>query len=239
MNEESAGGVQPPSIAPTGPSTARANGLRALAMSSPLYRGPLHNGDLPVRVLSWLRPLVARATRSRPRPTRRPATFRPRLEVLEDRTTPSSGGLLDPTFGSGGVALNTFGSSSRGLTDVTVLPDGKLLTAGFVDNDFVAARYNPDGSFDTSFRGDGLATVDFKGGPDVAKAVAIQPGTGGKILLAGTAYVNGSQFGVVRLNPDGTLDTTFGDKASKGKVTASPAGARVASDAQSMVVLPD
>jgi uncharacterized delta-60 repeat protein len=156
---------------------------------------------------------------------------------LEDRTTPS-GGLLDPTFGSGGTVLNNFGSSQHALTDVKVLTDGELLTVGYVNGDFAAARYNADGTFDTSFGSGGLATVSFNGGGDQAWAAAVQPGSGGKILVAGTANVNGSKFGVVRLNPNGTIDTTFGGKRSGGKVTASP-GARNASYAYSMAVLPD
>jgi uncharacterized delta-60 repeat protein len=69
-------------------------------------------------------------------------------------------------------------------------------------------------------------------------AVAVQPGTGGEILLAGTAQTRGDVFGVVRLNPNGTLDTTFGPKGSGGKVTVSPVP-RVANEAYGMVVLPD
>jgi len=160
------------------------------------------------------------------------------VEALEDRLTPSGGGLLDPTFGTGGAVLNSTGSDLQALTDVTVLPDGKLLTAGYVNGDFVAARYNADGTFDMSFGSGGLATVDFKGGEDRAMAVAVQPGTGGKILLAGSVFSNGAQFGVVRLNPNGTLDTTFGVKANKGKVTASP-DPRAPNSVYSMAVLPD
>jgi uncharacterized delta-60 repeat protein len=125
---------------------------------------------------------------------------------------------------------------------VVALPDGKLLTAGYANSNFVAARYNADGTFDTTFGNGGLATIDFKGGVDQAMAVALQPPTqpGGsaQILLAGSAGSNGTQFGVVRLNLNGTLDTTFGDKGSKGKVIASPV-ARVANQVYSMAVLPD
>jgi hypothetical protein len=85
-----------------------------------------------MRISHWLHPIAARVTRTRTltrRAPHRPA-FRPRLEGLEDRTTPS-GGVLDPTFGSGGTVLNNPGSSQQALTDVVVLPDGKLLTAGY------------------------------------------------------------------------------------------------------------
>jgi uncharacterized delta-60 repeat protein len=165
------------------------------------------------------------------------------VEALEDRCCPSGGTLqwsdpLDPTFGNGGTVLNNFGSSSQALTDVKVLSDGKLLTAGYENGDFVAAKYNADGTFDTSFGSGGLATVDFNGAADRATAVAIQPNSGGKILLAGTALNKYDMFGVVRLNPNGTLDTTFGPKGSGGKVTVSPGG-RVANEVYSMAVLSD
>jgi uncharacterized delta-60 repeat protein len=178
--------------------------------------------------------------------------FRPRVEALEDRYclspgvmewTDPTGGLLDPTFGSGGTALSGTGTTYQSLTDVTVLSGGKLLAAGYMNTtssggsiDFVAARYNADGTPDTSFGSGGLATVDFKGGADRAMAAAVQPGTGGKILLAGTAQLTtGDVFGVVRLNPNGALDTTFGGKGSGGKVTVG----RSRTEAGSMAVLPD
>src|SRR5262249_27409929 len=137
-----------------------------------------------------------------------------------------------------GIAPYNFSSRFVGLTDVKVLADGKLLAGGYVNEDFVAARYNPDGTADVSFGSGGVTTIDFKHGGDRAKAVAVQPGTGGKGLVAGTADVNNAVFGVVRLNPNGTVDTPFGAKGSGGKVTATP-DSRTANRVQSMAVLPD
>ncbi|HEY7313998.1 MAG TPA: hypothetical protein VH643_31905 [Gemmataceae bacterium] len=199
-----------------------------------------------MRISTWLRPLIVRLSRPRPRRFSRRPTFRPHLEGLEDRITPSGGGLLDPTFGAGGTVLNSTGTHSQSLTDVISLPDGKLLAAGYMNStssggsvDFAAARYNANGTLDTSFGSGGLATVDFKGSSDRATAVAVQPGTGGKILLAGTAQdKSGDVFGVVRLNSNGTLDTTFGAKGSGGKVTVSPVS-RVANEVYDMAVLSD
>jgi hypothetical protein len=98
---------------------------------------------------------LARLFRS---PTRKsPPARRLSVECLEDRTTPSGGGLLDPTFGAGGVVLSHTtapapGSNGwRGLQDVTVQPDGKILAAAFVNGDFGAVRYNPDGSLDPAY----------------------------------------------------------------------------------------
>ena len=102
---------------------------------------------------------------------------------------------------------------------MAIQSDGKIVVAGDVDNgsndDFAVARYNADGSLDTTFDGDGKVTTAIGTAEIDAYAVAIQ--ADGKIVVAGDAY-NGSDndFAVVRYNADGSLDTTFdGD----GKVT--------------------
>jgi uncharacterized delta-60 repeat protein len=188
-----------------------------------------------MRVFSWLRPLAARFNRTRLR--RRPQRLAFLcLEGLEDRLTPSGGGLPDPTFGSGGIAINNV-STGGYPADMVLQPDGKILTAGYTtspntSDDFAVARYNSNGTLDATFGGGGLATVDFQRGSDSARAVALQPGTGGKVLVAG--YVGGD-FGVVRLNPSGAVDTTFGPKGSKGKVIVDLGGAEHLND---VAVLP-
>src|SRR5262245_42306897 len=67
---------------------------------------------------------------------RRPSTFRPRLEPLEDRCL-LSGGVLDSTFGTGGIVTTSVGSqnSSRALAVATypnagTANDGKIVAAG-------------------------------------------------------------------------------------------------------------
>lgn len=75
------------------------------------------------------------------------------------------------------------------------------------------------GDLDPTFGQGGIAVVDF-GGYDSGAALAVQPD--GKVVVAGTASVPGaSGLGVARLNPDGSLDTTFG---SGGTVFANPFG---------------
>ncbi|MCB0405188.1 MAG: hypothetical protein KDD51_10415, partial [Bdellovibrionales bacterium] len=70
--------------------------------------------------------------------------------------------------------------------------------------DFAVARYHTDGSLDTAFSSDGLATYDLAGGTDVARSIIID--TNGKYVLAGTA---GSDFGMIRIETSGALDTSF------------------------------
>ena len=77
-------------------------------------------------------------------------------------------------------------------------------------DDFALARYNPNGSLDTSFSGDGKQTTDFGfGADDGATAVALQGD--GKIVAVGRAggRATGNDFALARYNPNGSLDTSF------------------------------
>ena len=125
-------------------------------------------------------------------------------------------GDLDSTFGVGGKVLTDFGNTFDIAEDVVVQPDGKFVVAGVhfpsAGADFALARYNADGTLDTTFGTGGRVTTDFNGGADWARAMALQPD--GKIVLAGdsTTPISPTQqdFAVARYNSDGTLDTTFG-----------------------------
>src|SRR5262245_56253806 len=143
----------------------------------------------------WLRPLAARLNQTTTRRAPRRPSFRPQVEGLEDRTTPSTGGLLDPTFGSGGHVLSSFNTLDEAYA-VTVQPDGKIVTAGgtvasgsSTGQDYFVARYNANGTLDTSFGTGGRTITDFNGMTDHAAAVALQPQANGtnKILVAGFA----------------------------------------------------
>ncbi len=62
------------------------------------------------------------------------------------------------------------------------------------------------GDLDRSFDGDGLRIVNW-GGPDSAHDVAVQPD--GKIVVVGVGFFAPVDFGISRLNPDGSSDTGF------------------------------
>ena len=67
--------------------------------------------------------------------------------------------------------------------------------------------YGAPGSLDTSFGG-GKVVVPAGAADDYANAMAVQPD--GKLIVAGRAAEHLGDFAVVRLERDGTLDTTFG-----------------------------
>jgi uncharacterized delta-60 repeat protein len=101
---------------------------------------------------------------------------------------------------------------------VAIQADGKIVVVG--GGGFALARYNPNGSLDTSFSGDGKQTTDFGCCANVANAVAIQ--ANGKIVTVGSTDANsGGDFALARYNPNGTLDTTF---SGDGKQTTDLGG---------------
>src|SRR5262245_13556513 len=125
----------------------------------------------------------------------------------------ASSGALDPAFGTAGKTTLDLGSDELATAAVTQ-PDGKLVVAGKGPTglpDVAVARYNPDGTLDTTLDGDGVQTISF-GRTDIAQAVAVQPD--GKIVVAGqtnftTTSANPNDFAIARLTPDGALDPTF------------------------------
>jgi len=104
-------------------------------------------------------------------------------------------GDLDPSFGAAGKVTTDFGVPAQ-VNTMLIQSDGKLIVAGFVQlptgNDFGLARYNPNGSLDTSFGDGGSVATDFSGGDDRALAMALQPD--GKIVVAGTATTPSGGF---------------------------------------------
>jgi uncharacterized delta-60 repeat protein len=118
-------------------------------------------------------------------------------------------GSLDTSFGSGGTVLTSFGGNLSAASDLAIQPDGKIVAVGIANGNFGVARYNADGTLDSTFGVGGLVMTDF-GGFDQANGVALQPD--GKIVVVGPL---GGALGVARYNPDGSLDATFG---SGGKV---------------------
>ena len=124
----------------------------------------------------------------------------------------NEGGSLDQSFGSGGKVITSDGGLRAALA-LAILADGKVLAAGGAyrnGEDFGMARYTRDGTRDSTFGEGGIVTTNL-GGAETAFSIAIQPN--GKVLLAGSATGSkrsGSSFAVVRYDPAGRIDRSFG-----------------------------
>jgi uncharacterized delta-60 repeat protein len=131
-------------------------------------------------------------------------------------------GALDPSFSGDGKRLTTFAGADNDFPfAVAIQPNRRIVVAGNSEQgggsgrDFAIARYNPDGSLDHSFSGDGKRLQSFDNGAnsDRAEAVAVQ--RNGKIVVAGFSNQGPSdsdlrnEFAIARYNPDGGLDHSF------------------------------
>jgi uncharacterized delta-60 repeat protein len=134
----------------------------------------------------------------------------------------NSNGSLDASFASGGKLTTSIGGNSE---SVVIQADGKIVLGGYANGgrttgyDFALARYNANGSIDTSFGNGGVATADFSGFEDRIRAVTIDGNN--NIVAAGFASTGlyspaFKNFAVARFTPSGQLDSTFG---AGGKVT--------------------
>ncbi len=132
-------------------------------------------------------------------------------------------GSLDRSFGNGGKQTTDFAGGGDAGHGVAVQADGKIVVAGSYTRGFALARYNADGSLDSSFSGDGKQTTEFGGlGRSGGRAVAVQ--ADGKIVVAGHAYLGDAtdeDFALARYNADGSLDSSF---SSDGKQTTDFSG---------------
>lgn len=126
-------------------------------------------------------------------------------------------GSLDTGFGTGGRVATDLSGVARA---VIVQPDGKIVAAGQRaagpgDLRFAVARYNPDGTPDSTFGTDGRVLTPFDGGGS-GHDLALQPDC--KIVVVGNAGAptGPTGFALARYNTDGSLDSTFG---TEGRVT--------------------
>lgn len=129
-------------------------------------------------------------------------------------------GSLDSAYGQSGLSAIVFMQG----TDAVMQADGKIVAVGYnfigdvgdANNDFVVARYNLNGSLDSSFSTDGVVTTNFWdensasiGVDDYANSVAVQPD--GKIVVAGSTTGNNfeKELAIARYHADGNLDSSF------------------------------
>lgn len=142
----------------------------------------------------------------------------------------SSYGILDSSFGGDGKVTTSFSPYHDRINDVALQPDGKIVAVGFSEDvssrvyNLALARYNADGSQDTTFDGDGVATNPIESGDDYAHDVTFQ--ADGKVVVAGYSDAGGrTAFALARYNLDGSLDTGF---SGDGKLTTTISGDDIA-----------
>ncbi len=121
-------------------------------------------------------------------------------------------GDLDATFGAGGKVITPVGLERDHAHAIAIQTDGKIVVVGdsLVDLtwDIAVVRYQTDGSLDTSFGNGGKALTPVGNFDDFGYAVALQ--SDGKIVVAGVSDATYNNFALVRLNADGSLDSSFG-----------------------------
>jgi uncharacterized delta-60 repeat protein len=203
-----------------------------------------NEGDVPMwPTLSSLR--LALSGKAPRRPAFRRLACRPRLEALEDRCLLNAG-ALDPTFGSGtGYVTTSLSPYADAGYDVLLQPSGNIVVAGETnfavttktkhgtttsyEPVFGAVTYNPDGSLDTAFGSGGIVAQPFAGNASGSfyGAAALEPmGAGDDKILLGGQDNNGNFQGMalIRLNANGTLDTTFGSNGQVITPIQTPSG---------------
>ncbi len=142
-----------------------------------------------------------------------------------------SDGSIDSTFNGKGYNVlrndSTNLSEDSYITCIRIQADGKILVAGYCleksaagvwSKGIITARFNADGTADTSFNGDGVVRTQVIDNLDDSTPRDLELQSDGKILLVGYALDNSGQDGriiMVRYESDGTLDQSFN---SSGKV---------------------
>lgn len=146
------------------------------------------------------------------------STFKNEFAVVRYRAD----GSLDPTFDGDGMVMTPVGSGTNLPKSLAIQPDGKIVAAGAARNattsnfDIALVRYNPDGTLDNTFSGDGKVVSTFLNQfssqrESLANGVVIQ--TDGKIMVGGLIVSEAGSthdFALVRYKADGQLDPTFG-----------------------------
>jgi uncharacterized delta-60 repeat protein len=132
-------------------------------------------------------------------------------------------GTPDSSFGAGGRTTASFTNFINSPNDMALQRDGKIVVAGTAESadgtvsEFAVARFNANGTLDTSFGTGGKVTTNFVGAmtggvSNPADSVLIQ--ADGKILVGGHASRCArrcpTQSALARYNINGSLDTTFG-----------------------------
>lgn len=122
----------------------------------------------------------------------------------------NSEGILNSDFGNNGIVIGDLGTTQYDQpTNIRLQDNGKIIVSGYTSTSsngkFVVVRHKADGSLDTTFNTTGITSV-ITGGP-YRNAADILIDSNSKIVVAGSI---GNDFACMRLNEDGTIDSSFG-----------------------------
>ncbi len=138
-------------------------------------------------------------------------------------------GAYDPTYGTAGHTVTSITQDDQ-IWGLALQADGKSVFGGFTmptanHYNFLAGRYQTDGTLDPLWNSVGYTSVDFGGTDDRCYSVAMQSrgANAGKVVAAGLtgALLVSYNAALCRFDTNGTLDTTFG---TAGKVTTDLGG---------------
>lgn len=142
-------------------------------------------------------------------------------------------GSLDTLFGKKGIVRTPFGNGFDGILAIAFDGDGRFVVGGGTNNSgssrWAIARYMNNGVLDSSFASDGFYITTY---PFTGQVTDLQILSDGKIVASGMATHLGG-VGLLRLLPDGDLDSTFGNA---GIIDTDP---KVMLEAGNMVLQPD
>ncbi|HLP53317.1 MAG TPA: hypothetical protein VK154_20650 [Chitinophagales bacterium] len=123
-------------------------------------------------------------------------------------------GSTDDNFGVNGKVIIGIGSQEN-IMAMAIQPDGKIIAGGYyIDNEghYCVIRLNTDGSLDNGFGSNGIDTFEWTEG--LMRALTLQ--SDGKILVGGSDFsTNSTHSHIMRLNANGSIDSTFGVNGRK------------------------
>lgn len=118
-------------------------------------------------------------------------------------------GELDASFGTGGITRVGDASGVSWGNSIVRRPDGRLVAAGRISNDFGVVQFTGDGLLDASFGIGGVVTIAEPSEFDMANALALRPD--GTVIAAGRiGDGSASEILVAQFLTDGTPDPDFG-----------------------------
>lgn len=131
----------------------------------------------------------------------------------------NTNGTLDTTFDADGKMIFNYHSLNDFNCGIS-LDNGKIILTGnsffdYLTSNLCVAKLNSDGSFDTSFNGDGKTEIfiENQSNDGAQKSILLSDG---KLMVFGSTFSANNYFtnpdrspSIIRINPDGTLDSSF------------------------------